>query len=227
MLIEWHPNRLWYADMPCRHIVGHHLRRMIVLKLNDGNLVVFSPIELTTQLQIELSELGPIKAIVEPSPNYHDALSDWWLAYSQAYFFATPSLIQKRSDLNFDAALGSDTNPLWKGQLLQTAILGIRKPRKIVFCDVESKTLILADQLVGNQAHLPYRQKISASFAGAYREFRLPVIERMALENKTQLRASVQEVMTWPFDRMLSSNGLVVEQDAKEAFYEAFWWAFQ
>lgn len=227
MLIEWHPNRLWYADMPCRDLIGHHLRRMIVLKTNEGSLVVFSPIELTTQLQIELSELGSIKAIVEPSPNYHDSLSDWWLAYSQAYFLATPSLIQKRSDLNFDAALGSDTYPLWKGQLLQTAILGIRKPRKIVFCDVESKTLLLADHLVGNQNHLPYGQRISASLAGAYREFRLPFIERMALENETQLRSSVQEIMTWPFDKILSSNGLVVKHDAKEAFYEAFWWAFQ
>ncbi len=129
--------------------------------------------------------------------------------------------------MNFDAALGSDTYSLWKGQLLQTAILGIRKPRKVVFCDVESKTLLLADHLVGNQPHLPHSQRISASLAGAYREFRLPFTDRIALENETQLRASVQEIMTWPFEKIISSNGLIVTQDAKETFYEAFWWAFQ
>jgi len=227
MLIEWQANRLWYADMRYRRVVGSYLRRMVVLKLDDGELIVFSPIQLTTKLQIQLAELGPIKAVVEPSPHYHDSLSDWWLAYSQAYFLATPTLIQKRSDLNFDAALGTHTHPLWQGQLLQTAIMGIRKPRKILFCDPVSHTLLLADQLIGSQPHLPISQQLHAALEGGYREFRLPLSERISLENSAQLRASVQEIMTWPFDKLISSNGLVIEEDAKEAFYQAFWWAFQ
>ncbi|GEM_PF-2049168 len=225
-LIVWQENRLWYKDAVYQKWGLSHAHRMVVIKLADGSLLIHDPIELTPQLQQDLRELGEIRCIVTASPSYHQYLSEWWLAYPLAQFFATPTLIQKRTDLNFDAALSNQTPDAWKGDLYQAAILGSNRPRKIVFCDPKSKTLLLSDHLLAAQAHLPIGQKLLVWAQGINQELRLPYAEKRDIKNMPQLRASIQEIMTWPFDRIISTNGLLIETQAKSHFYQAFWWAF-
>ena len=105
MFTEWEPNRIWYIDKPYRKFGLTHIQRMVIIKLANDELMLISPIELTTQCQLALTELGAVKYIVSSTPSYHQHLSDWWLAYSKAYFFATHALIEKRTDLNFDGVL--------------------------------------------------------------------------------------------------------------------------
>ncbi|MBD1577654.1 MULTISPECIES: hypothetical protein [Vibrio] len=227
MLIEWQKDRVWYEDMPYRKFGLTHIQRMIVVKLEQDKLLVISPIELNTQKQLELSKLGTVKAIISPTASYHQYLSEWWLAYSKAYFYATHALIEKRTDLKFDDVLSHRTPKLWQGQLLQTSIVSDDHPNKMIFCDPISRTLFVSNNLIAIQPHLPTGQKILTLAQGVNHELKLPFYQRRKFKNKARLRVSVQEVMTWPFDRLLSSNGLVIEKNAKDAFYQAFWWAFQ
>ncbi len=226
-LYEWTPNRIWYANMPYKKYGLTHLQRMIIIRLVDDQLIIISPIELTTKLQLEIAKLGTIKAIVSPTPAFHEHLSDWWLAYSKAYFYATVSLVQKRTDLSFDYPLSNQSADLWQGQLLQTSIDNGSTPRRIIFCDPISGTLILPDSLFAVQSHLPLGQKLCTWAHGIRHELRYPYSERRKFKNKASLRASLQEIMTWPFDRILTSNGLIIKENGKEQFYQAFWWAFQ
>ncbi|MFV0574157.1 MAG: hypothetical protein ACK5NC_01845 [Vibrio sp.] len=227
MFIEWETNRVWYCDMPFRHFATTHIQRMVVVKLANDELMILSPVELTTQCQLELSNLGTVKYIVSPTHTYHQHLSEWWLAYPDAYFFATHALIEKRTDLNFDGVLSRKTPSQWMGQLYQTAISTDQSPNKMLFCDPVSRTLFISNNLVMLQPHLPRGQKLCTLIQGGRNNLTLPYRERRKFKDKAMLRASIQEVMTWPFDRLISSNGLVIEKDAKEAFYTAFWWAFQ
>lgn len=226
ILKEWSPNRLWYVDMTYTKLRLAPIHRMIVIRLTDGSIILHNPIDLSTGLQDELSNIGPIKSIVCASPKYHQYLSDWWLSYPDALFYATPTLIQKRSDLNFDGALSNYTPLTWKHELLQTPLLGFDKPRKIIFCDPQSRTLILSDHVLGIQDSLPIGQKMYTWMHGIHQDLKIPHSDKRHLDNMAALRASIQEVMTWPFDKLISSNGLVIEQDAKQQFYQAFWWAF-
>ncbi|WP_375748472.1 hypothetical protein [Vibrio sp. HN007] len=227
MLInEWEPDKLWFVDMPYTKLGLTHIHRMVIIKISDNALLIHSPIELTTTLQNELSQLGIVKGIIIPSPSYHVYLSDWWLAYPDALYYATPTVIQKRSDLNFDGALSGKTPQLWKGELYQTALLGIDKPTKMLFCDPASQTLILSDQLLCVQPDLPLGQKCTTWLHGINRELKIPFSDKRHIHHMPLFRASVQEVMTWPFQRIISNNGLKIEKNAKETFYQAFWWAF-
>lgn len=226
VLQEWHSNRLWYIDMRYSRYGLSHVHRMVIFRLVDGTLAVHNPVELTQQIEHKLAQLGQVKSIICASPNYHHFLSDWWLKYPNALFHATPTLIQKRSDLNFDGALSNNTPDAWKNDLYQTPLLGFDSPRKIVFCDPISHTLLLSDHLLAIQTSLPLGQKLLTWAHGINHELKLPYSERRRLDNMTALRASIQEIMTWPFDKLISTNGLRIEQDAKKCFYQAFWWAF-
>jgi hypothetical protein len=225
-LINWHENRLWYLDKYQTLYGLTHIHRMVVIRLANNALLIHNPVELTAQLQEQISLLGAVKSVVCTSPNYHHHLSEWWLSYPDALFYATPTSIQKRSDLNFDGALSNYSQEIWKNELFQTALLGFDKPRKFLFCDPISHTLLLNDDLWAVQSQLPLGQKLLTWSHGINRELKLSYSDRRALNNMTSLRSSVQEVMTWPFERLISSNGLIVEQDAKKSFYQAFWWAF-
>lgn len=227
MFTQWEPNRIWYIDKPYRKFGFTHVQRMVIIKLSNDELMLISPIELTTQCQLALSKLGAVKYVVSSTPSYHQHLSDWWLAYPNAYFFATHALIEKRTDLNFDGVLSKNTPQQWQGRLYQTAIGNDDTPNKMLFCDPISRTLFVSDNFVAIQPHLPLGQKFTSLIQGGTSQLRLPYHERRQFKNKAMLRVSIQEVMTWPFDRLMTSNGLIIEKEAKEAFYQAFWWTFQ
>lgn len=225
-LVCWQANKLWYQDAFYSEYGFAHLQRMMIVKLDDHSLMVINPIELTPRLKQQMQDLGQISAIVAPSPKFHHSLSDWWLAYPEARLFGTAGLIQKRTDLRFDGALAKHAPNLWQNDLMQTALSDLSRPTKMFFYEFESKTLIMPELLIGFQPHLPLGQKIDALVHGVRQELGLSLYRRQHFKNKALLRASVQEIMTWPFERILSTNGLMIEKDAKKAFFQAFWWVF-
>ncbi|MEC6881749.1 DUF4336 domain-containing protein [Photobacterium piscicola] len=223
-LVEWATNRIWYCDMPYRVAGAPMGHRMTIIRLDNHKLFIHSPIEITTSLQQQLSQLGEIAYVVTPNKNHNIYLSDWWLAYPQAYFYAPPGLIHKRSDLTFDGALGNQTPPHWQGQLLQTVIRGSDSMEEIAFCDPQSKTLIVGDALAWMvDSHHPLTFAL-AVINGCYFHPAMPWYWRITFSNRTQLRQAIQEILTWPFDRIILSHGRVIDNNAKAYFSAAFQW---
>ena len=223
-LIEWSKDRIWYYDMPYRVAGAPMGHRMTIIQLDNNKLFIHSPIEITPTLQQKISQLGEIAYVVTPNKNHNIYLSDWWLAYPQAYFYAPPGLIHKRSDLTFDDALGNKTPLHWRGQLLQTVIRGSDRMEEIAFCDPLSKTLIVGDALAWMvDSHHPLTFALSV-INGCYFKPAMPWYWRITFQNHTQLRQSIQEILTWPFERIILSHGRVIDNNAKAYFSAAFQW---
>lgn len=223
-LVEWATNRIWYCDMPYRVAGAPMGHRMTIIRLDNHKLFIHSPVEITTSLQQQLSQLGEITYVVTPNKNHNIYLSDWWLTYPQAYFYAPPGLVYKRSDLTFDGALSSHTPSLWQGQLLQTVIRGSDSMEEIAFCDPQSRTLIVGDALAWMvDSHHPLTFAL-AIINGCYFHPAMPWYWRITFRNHTQLRQSIQEILTWPFDRIILSHGRVIDNNAKAYFSAAFQW---
>ncbi|WP_297476714.1 DUF4336 domain-containing protein [uncultured Photobacterium sp.] len=223
-LVKWATNRIWYCDMPYRVAGAPMGHRMTIIRLDNNKLFIHSPIEITATLQQQLSQLGEIAYVVTPNKSHNIYLSDWWLAYPQAYFYAPPGLIHKRSDLTFDGALGNHTPSHWQGQLLQTVIRGSDSMEEIAFCDPQSKTLIVGDALAWMvDSHHPLTFALSV-INGCYFKPAMPLYWRITFRNHTQLRQSIQEILTWPFERIILSHGRVIDNNAKAYFSAAFQW---
>ncbi|UTV30241.1 DUF4336 domain-containing protein [Photobacterium atrarenae] len=222
---EWSENRIWYQDMPFKANGIPVGARMTVIRLDDNKLFIHSPVQLTTKLQLELSKLGQVHAIVSPNMNHHLFMSEWWLAYPNAYFFAPPGLQNKRTDLVFDDALGADTPALWRHQLHQTLLRGSDKMEEVLFCDPQSNTLIVGDTLawLGNATH-PLTIGL-ALLNGCFKSPAMPLYWRLTFKDKTRLRQSLQEILTWPFDRIILSHGQLIGNNGKAHFHQAFKWA--
>jgi Domain of unknown function (DUF4336) len=99
---------IWTADGPDVAVVGfRYPTRMAAVRLSDGSLFIWSPIQLTASLRAAVDALGPVQHIVAPNSLHHLFLPVWKHAYPGAKVYAPPGLRKKRADIIFDADLGN------------------------------------------------------------------------------------------------------------------------
>ena len=73
---------IWTADGATVSIAGFDFpTRMIVIRLSDGDLFVWSPVKFSRDLQIAVDRLGAVRHLVAPNHLHHLFLEDWYRAY--------------------------------------------------------------------------------------------------------------------------------------------------
>lgn len=118
MLTPFAPD-LWLADgPPITAALGfHYPTRMAVIRLAGGDLVLWSPVALSSDLQHAVAALGRIAHLVAPNRLHHMALADWAGAFPQAVIHPAPGLRAKRPDLQLQPDLGDRPPAAWAGQI--------------------------------------------------------------------------------------------------------------
>lgn len=88
---------IWTADGPTVSVAGFdYPTRMIVIRLSEGALFIWSPTAFSNDLQIAVDMLGPVRHIVAPNTLHHKFIGDWQRAYPEAKSHAVPQLRTKR-----------------------------------------------------------------------------------------------------------------------------------
>lgn len=119
--------------------------RMTVVRLRSGDLWVHSPVRGTAQRFAAVEALGEIRHLVAPNQIHHLFLADWRARYPEATCHGTRALLDKRSDIAFDAAL-DDRGPLpWDGEIDTLLFRGSAVMEEAVSFHRASRTLIVAD----------------------------------------------------------------------------------
>ena len=118
---------------------------MVVVRLSDGDLFVWSPIPLSPPMRREVDKLGPVRHLVAPNLLHHLFLAEWKSAYPEARLYAAPGLRRRRGDLTFDCDLVDTPNPRWAADLDQVLMRGSVAMTEVVFFHHRSRTVIFAD----------------------------------------------------------------------------------
>jgi hypothetical protein len=126
--------------------------RMVIVRLSDGDLFVWSPIPLSLPMRREVDKLGPVRHLVAPNLLHHLFLAEWKSAYPEARLYAAPGLRGRRGDLTFDFDLVDTPNPRWAADLDQVLMRGSVAMTEVVFFHYRSRTVIFAD-LIQNLAN--------------------------------------------------------------------------
>lgn len=86
-MIEHVDTGLWIADGNCVSFYGFaYPTRSAIVRLSNGDLWVWSPIELTPDLQQSVDALGPVRHLISPNKLHHLYLQDWKAAYPEARY---------------------------------------------------------------------------------------------------------------------------------------------
>ena len=213
---------LWVARRPLPLVVGDIGTHMTVVRLPDGGLFLHSPAPFDAETKRALDESGPVRCVAAPSKVHHFFVGAYGAAYPEARLFAAPGLPEKRQDLRFDAILGDDPPPEWKGVLEQHLFRGAPYVNEVVFFHPASRTLVLTDLAFNMRQPPAGRARLFCWLVGASGRFGPHRMLRLMIRDRAAARASVQRILAWDFDRVIVTHGEVLETGGKQAFTEAF-----
>ncbi|MBU2935337.1 MULTISPECIES: DUF4336 domain-containing protein [Pacificibacter] len=218
---------IWIAKGPILSTAGFkYPTRCAIVRLSDGNLVIWSPVTLTSDLKEAIDALGPVKALVAPNSFHHLFFKDWALAYPEAKCFAAPRLEKKRADVHFDATLTDTPDVIWTGELAQVIVRGNMLTDEVVFFHKASGTVLFTDILqqfdkgwfTGWRAIVARLDFLEGTEPQVPRKFRL------AFRDYDAARGAVKTILGWPASQVLMAHGRPVTKDANRYLKRAFAW---
>jgi len=219
--------RIWIVDGPVTFFEGFaYPTRMAVIRLNNGDLFVWSPIALTSVLKEQIDGLGRVKHIVSPNKLHHLSIREWQMAFPQSLVYASPGLIRKRRDICFHAELGDRPELAWTGELDQVAMRGSFVMTEIVFYHQASRTALFAD-LIENFPPDWFKgwRSLLAKFLGIVQpNSSAPREWRMTFWNRNATRAALARILAWPAERVIMAHGEIVRSDGAEFISRSFRW---
>jgi hypothetical protein len=219
---------LWELDAPLS-VLGMSLgHRMTVARLTrpeaDGGRVlwVHSPVEFSPALADELAALGPVRHIVAPNCMHDTYLEGWFAAYPQSRFFGAPHFSRFRADLKFTDSLGKMAPPEWADDFDQLVVGGMPRLNEVVFLNRRSRTLILTDLAFNLGSDMPLLSRVLLRINGCYDCFAASRLLRSTIRDRAAVRAAIDRILAWDFDRIVLSHGRNVQTGGKELLRDAY-----
>ena len=216
--------QLWGAQHDLFLPGGVHFRgRMTVARLEDGSLVLHSPIPIDSDLARALAELGPVKHAIAPNAFHHLHLAQVLERYPQATLHGPRGLAAKRTDLTF-SDLTSSTSSAWSAELEPLFHAGAPTFDEVVFLHTPSRTLLVTDYFFNIQECRGWLTPWVLRTSGAYKKFAQSRWWRWVIKDKAQARESAERMLEWPFERIVPAHGEVLSERAHEQAERVLAW---
>lgn len=205
--------------------------RMFIIRLEGSQLLVYSPTHLDDGLQACVDKLGQVAFIVAPNKIHNTFVVEWQKAYPEAKAFAAPGLPERCPNIAWDGVLGevpSSQLPFSK-EITTLVTQGNAFLQEVVLWHRASKTCIVADVVENMTEDWVRRTPGSATWWGRCalsavnccfrglvgRSGPSPEFQMYMSSDPSEIRSTINTVMTWDFDALLLCHGDLVEQDAK------------
>lgn len=225
---------LWVVDGPIVHM-SYFLgsmpfpTRMVVVRLTNDDLFVWSPTQLDESLQAQIDAIGPVRHLISPNKLHYASIEQWKHAYPEATSWAPPGVRERAAsqgiEVSFDADLGEDPEEAWAEDLDQLIFRGSRLLEEVVFFHRKSRTVILAD-LIEN-----FEPEKLGRFYGwlvrlagaAHPDGKTPLDLRATfLGNKDEARVSLEKMLNWEPEQVIMAHGLPYMESGTAELRRAF-----
>ena len=226
MLQEFGPS-LFFAEGPTVSFFGFpYPTRMALARLSDGNVWVWSPIALTTELVKEIQSIGPVRYIVSPNKIHHLFLKEWTERWPEARLYAPPGLARKRPDLRFYAQLDDEPSSSWAHDIDQAVFRGSIVMEEVTFFHRASRTAIIGDliqrfsvsKMSGWKGVVMRLDGLVGEHGSTPRDWRATFLRR------APARAARKKVLGWNAERLLIAHGDCLQAGAAPVIAAALSW---
>ena len=218
---------IWTAEGPTVSVAGFgYPTRMVVIRLSDGALLIWSPTAFSDDLRTAVDQLGPVRHLVAPNSLHHRFLGEWHQAYPDAKLHGVPELRTKRPDLKWGDDLDDTPIAGWSDDLDQVVMRGNWITTEVVFFHRRSRTAVFTDLIQqfepgwfrGWRAFVARLDLLTAPKPTVPRKFRL------AFHHRGMARDALQRIMAWPTEGVLTAHAAPILHDGRAAIAHAFGW---
>lgn len=222
---------LWIADGGIVSFFGFdYPTRMVVVRLDDGGLWLWSPVEPGPGIVDEVRALGPVRHLVSPNKLHHLFLAAWSAMFPGAKLWGTASTVAKFRDLNFAGPLADRPPPDWAGQIDQYYFDNSLFLDELMFFHRQSRTAIIADlsQPFSEgflKRHWPWWLRSIARRARMVEGWGYPPVEvRFSFRHRAAARARLRALIDEGPERIVVAHGEIVRSCGTIALRRAFSW---
>lgn len=201
---------IWVAEQPLRYLGLSVGTRMTVVRLENRELAVISPIQVSDTIVSQLGELGIVKHIIAPNLYHYLFAANFKSLYPKATFWAAPGLELKKPELLIDQTIKGDAGKLLNGLefvffngFRVLGLNGVDSLNEFVFFHSASHTLILTDIAFHFDESFPILTQVVTKLLGGYKRLSPSVLERIATTDKEKVRKAVEQVLRWDFKRVI------------------------
>jgi hypothetical protein len=222
---------LWFADGSIVSFNGApYPTRMVVARLADGGLWLWSPVQKTPAIEKEILALGPVRDIVSPNKIHYLFLAEWKAAFPDARLWGTAATVAKCKTLHFAGALADDPPAQWKDQIDQYYFTNSPFLAELVFFHRQSRTAIIAD----------LSQTFSTAFINDYWPWWLrpiarlskmvegwgypPIDYRISFRHRATARPKIRALIDRHAEHVVVAHGEVVRTNGEAFLRRAFSW---
>ncbi len=223
-------SNLWTIDYPVTFYGLSLTTRMTVIRLQSGDLVVISPIQISEDLKQQIDAIGPVKTIIAPNLYHHLFAKDFVSAYPEAEFWAVEGIEKKRPDLNPDRILTETEGNLEDLYYHEFKAFRILEPRgncdlnEYLFLHRSSQTLIITDSAFHFDGKSSPVLQWLAKGLGIYDKLQATLLEKWAIRDRNHAKATMQTVLSWDFDRVIMAHGSPIETNGKAQLKAGYEW---
>ncbi len=213
---------IWTLEHPFSMPGGVQIgTRSTWVRLTDGTLLLHAPGPLTPAHREAVAEIGQVSVIVAPNAFHHLYVAAAVESFPSATLYAAPSLADKLAAFS-PRPLRPEPEPAWGDVLQQEPVGGMPRMDEWVFFHGASGTLLLVDLCFNMQRFGNRRTGWFMRLAGAYARFGPSRLARSMMKDRAALRASLERILAWDFDRVVVTHGDIVDTGGKPALREAF-----
>jgi len=218
-------DQIWTSTVPFRFYGIETGAKMTILKLNNGDLFVHSPVKLTEKLKSEIDKIGKVKYLVSPNHLHHLYLGDFSKSYPKARVYASPGLKKKVKGIKFDAELEEGMSEPWSDEVEMKFFVGSLIIDEALFFHKKSRTLITTDMIQCYSKDAPFFTRIAGWINGCYPEHGVPRdLCLSTIFKRKQCRKSVKNILRWDFEKVIFSHAEDIKSGGKEMFKKCFAW---
>lgn len=229
-MIEQVHKALWVVDGEIVNFFGFpYPTRSVIVRLESGDLWVWSPVRLAPDLRQQVGRLGPVRHLVSPNKLHHLHLQDWKTAYPEAQLWGPYSTIRKRTDLEFREALGDSPPAEWLPDIDQAWFRGSFAMDEMVFFHRPSATTIVADliQTFSNgflREHWGWRRFMARLYGLTQDQARAPLEWRLSFVNRTPARQARNKMLGWGCQHVIVAHGEWPRSNGNAFLVKSFRW---
>ncbi|MBN1205966.1 MAG: DUF4336 domain-containing protein [Myxococcaceae bacterium] len=198
--------------------------RMTVIRLPEGGLWIHSPVRLDEATRAAVEALGPVRYLVAPNLMHHLFLSAWAKAFPEARVVAPAGLRRKQPGLRIDVELTDTPEAGFAAVFAQHELRGMPRVGEFVFLHRPSRTLLVTDLAFHIRESPSWLTRTYLRWCGTYGKLAPTALIRSLVKDRSALRASLDTVLGWDFERVVVCHGEVLERGGREALRAGFEW---
>ncbi len=205
--------------------------RMTIIRLEDGGLLLHSPVRFSTGLLRAVQRLGPVRHLVAPSFAHWMFVQDWQRACPAAATWAAPGLRERlpvrTSDVRLDYDLPDHAPEAWGEGIEVVIVRGGLGFHETALFHQPTRTLVLTDLVLNLEAgKVPALARPVTRLLGVMAPDGMPPIYLRALV-KLRLRsaaAGARRLLALRPERVIFSHGRWFERDGTAALRHSLRW---